>query len=470
MMRRLMTMAVMAVMLIGMAGKAFAADCVSPPGPEGSIMYNTNYNAMQYCDGYNWVQMGGIASSPNALLSGDVTTVAGSGSAAATIANNAVTYAKMQDISATSRLLGRYSAGAGDPQEITIGSGLSLSGTTLSTVSSNILSALTTSGRDALSQVNGMAVLNTDTNLVNIRAGGQWVAFGSLYATGEAPSVSFTDQTGVVPSTLTTSNTITVTLNGSALPVPVSVSGAGSPQININGTGWVTSGSIYSGQTLQVQLTSSSSNSTANAATVVVGGTSDTWNVTTRAAPTTLTFVASSNGSGTTVSRPAGAQAGDIWIIFAGPANVSTLSGFTLLSNTTDGTTYTLVFGKITGTETSATLGVSASWISAVFRPNNPASTLTWVVGGAQYTTGDPSVQTIPSSSTTSYPIVLLGAMASNGVISPRSTSPVMSEIAGPSTQLYAHYKIYNSSAVNHTYDMDDEGANSLQSGYLKVQ
>ncbi len=53
----------------------------------------------------------------NVTLSGDVTT--SSGGLVTTIANNAVTYAKMQDVSATARAIGRNTAGSGDPEEIT---------------------------------------------------------------------------------------------------------------------------------------------------------------------------------------------------------------------------------------------------------------------------------------------------------------------------------------------------------------
>lgn len=48
------------------------------------------------------------------------------------IADDAVTYAKMQNVSAASKLLGRGDSGSGDTQEITIGSGLTMTGTTLS--------------------------------------------------------------------------------------------------------------------------------------------------------------------------------------------------------------------------------------------------------------------------------------------------------------------------------------------------
>lgn len=60
---------------------------------------------------------------------GDVT-VGGTGTTL-TIDNDAVSYAKMQNVSAASKLLGRGDSGAGDPQEITLGTNLSMSGTTL---------------------------------------------------------------------------------------------------------------------------------------------------------------------------------------------------------------------------------------------------------------------------------------------------------------------------------------------------
>lgn len=63
-------------------------------------------------------------------LTGDVTT--SEGSVATTIAPGAVSYAKIQDVAAASRILGRGSlGGAGDVEELTIGTGLALVGTVL---------------------------------------------------------------------------------------------------------------------------------------------------------------------------------------------------------------------------------------------------------------------------------------------------------------------------------------------------
>ena len=63
--------------------------------------------------GVEFTGSGGIQRS---ALTGDVTASAGSGTL--TIANDAVTYAKMQNVSATDKLLGRSTAGAGDVEEI----------------------------------------------------------------------------------------------------------------------------------------------------------------------------------------------------------------------------------------------------------------------------------------------------------------------------------------------------------------
>jgi len=65
--------------------------------------------------GIEFTGSGGIQTS---ALTGDVTKSAGG--TATTIANDAVTYAKMQNVSATSRALGRKTAGAGNTEELTL--------------------------------------------------------------------------------------------------------------------------------------------------------------------------------------------------------------------------------------------------------------------------------------------------------------------------------------------------------------
>lgn len=71
-----------------------------------------------------------VASGGSAItaLTGDVTAT-GPGSAAATIANDAVTFAKFQNLTAN-RLLGRYTASTGDMQYITLGTGFTLNTST----------------------------------------------------------------------------------------------------------------------------------------------------------------------------------------------------------------------------------------------------------------------------------------------------------------------------------------------------
>ena len=85
----------------------------APGSPvEALIYYNSNDKKAYIHNGTLFMPLTYVH--PN--HSGDVTS---SGDGATTIANKAVTYAKMQDISATDRILGRSSAGAGVTQEIT---------------------------------------------------------------------------------------------------------------------------------------------------------------------------------------------------------------------------------------------------------------------------------------------------------------------------------------------------------------
>lgn len=137
-------------------------------------------------------------------LTGDVTG-SGTGSFAATIANDAVSYAKMQNASAASVLLGRGSAsGSGNLEEITLGSGLSMSGTTLS-ASGGGGGAPTTAEylvKTADSTLSAERVVGDSTTVVANWATGGQVSFERAALTGDvtasANSNSTTIANGVV--------------------------------------------------------------------------------------------------------------------------------------------------------------------------------------------------------------------------------------------------------------------------------
>ena len=190
-----------------------------------------------------------------------------------------------------------------------------------------------------------------------------------------------------------------------------------------------------------------------------------------------FSLVVSDTGTGQTITIPVGFVAGDLCLIWNfGDTNPTdaTPSGFTkIITNSGNDTRGSIFAKKLDGGETTVSglnSGGSVWWIVAVFTPTSPfAAFANGMTPNGEWTNGDPSQQTISLPAST--PALLFGQMGNRTVlISPRSVSPAMDELAGAVQQHYAHYKIYNPGDVpaSHTYDMNDEGAgNVLQSNFL---
>lgn len=129
----------------------------------------------------NLAKFSGATSIVNADLTGDVTT---SGGVATTIANDAVSYAKMQNVSAASKLIGRGDSGAGDPQEIALGTGLSIVGTT---VSRDALTGDVTTSANAATIANDAV---TYAKMQNVSAASKIIGRGSASGSGDPEEIT----------------------------------------------------------------------------------------------------------------------------------------------------------------------------------------------------------------------------------------------------------------------------------------
>jgi len=154
-----------------------------------------------------------------AALIGEVTASAGSNTT--TIANDAVTYAKMQNVSAASVLLGRGAGfGSGDVQQITLGTGLVMNSTTLS-VSGIQASQIT--GILPSDQLQSGRALATISEIVASGAGGTGVnqtwrnEQRPGYGTGERLTWFSADGAYVLNWVSTTSTWYLAVLNGADL-------------------------------------------------------------------------------------------------------------------------------------------------------------------------------------------------------------------------------------------------------------
>jgi len=139
----------------------------------------------------NYLWVGNASGVPTAVtMSGDVTNSAG----AVTIANDAVTYAKMQNVSAASKLLGRGDSGAGDVQEITLGTGLTMSGTTLNASGGGVttigtIDSATKSANGAVISGSNLVMQTADATNPGLVSTGTQTISGNKTITGESATV-----------------------------------------------------------------------------------------------------------------------------------------------------------------------------------------------------------------------------------------------------------------------------------------
>jgi hypothetical protein len=174
--------------------------------------------------GVEFTGSGGIQTS---AFTGDVTKAAGG--TAQTIATSAVTYAKIQDISAASRLLGRGAgAGAGVAQEISLGTGLSMSGTTLSSTAAGSVTSVDASGGTTGLTFSGGPVTTTGTltlaGTLDVANGGTGAttAAGALTSLGAYPDsnpAGYTANAGTVTNVSASGGANISVATGSTTPV-----------------------------------------------------------------------------------------------------------------------------------------------------------------------------------------------------------------------------------------------------------
>lgn len=171
----------------------------------GQLGLETDTLKIKFGDGTTaWNSLSYAGGSGSGVTDGDKGDITVSSSGATwTIDNGAVSYAKMQDVSAASKLIGRGSAsGSGDPQEITIGTNLTMSGTTLSAAGS--IAGSTGSTDNAIIRADGTGGSTIQGSVPTIDDNGKIVAdafeFDTTPTTTGGTGVIIWDSTESAPS------------------------------------------------------------------------------------------------------------------------------------------------------------------------------------------------------------------------------------------------------------------------------
>jgi Repeat of unknown function (DUF5907) len=150
-------------------------------GTNGQVLSTNGAGALSFIT----VSGGGVTDGDK----GDIT-VSASG-ATWTIDNDAITYAKIQNVTAASKLLGRGDSGSGDTQEITLGTGLTMTGTSLAAsggVSDGDKGDITVSASGATWTIDNDAV--TYAKIQNVSAVSKLLGRGSAAGAGDTQEIT----------------------------------------------------------------------------------------------------------------------------------------------------------------------------------------------------------------------------------------------------------------------------------------
>lgn len=197
-----------------------------------------------------------------------------------------------------------------------------------------------------------------------------------------------------------------------------------------------------------------------------------------------ITFFASANSTGSTVTWPASVASGDIAVlidhalnIIGTPGDVAA-SGFTNIAAATYSDSFKRIksYWKIcTGSETGSLSCVNGNQqngkVLLVFRPTGGTiTTVTPTDAFIESQDGDIPAQVVNASGGAT-PLIVIGATIGQATTAFTTASPAFdATVATSSTRLIVGYKMYNSSPADHTIDMNDVGGgNGLLSFYLKL-